>query len=113
MLKLPFQVFLRMNPIDESGLFEIKGISYVLGKEIFNYYGYDGHKRRQIHSDGVKFNHIGQPVRYNGKITSTMTGRDYLLDHEIKELKKERREAKRRLDECCKYRCHRATCTAK
>lgn len=100
MLKLPFQVFLRMNPIDESDLFEIKGISYVLGKEIFNYYGYDGHKRRQIHSDGIKFNHIGQPVRYNGKITSTMTGRDYLLDHEIKELKKKRREAKRRLDEC-------------
>ena len=99
-LKLPFQVFLRMLPIGERGLFEIKGISYVLGKEIYNNNGYDGHVRRQIHTNGVKFNHISQPVRYNGKITSTTTGRDYLLNHEIKKLKEERREAKRRLDQC-------------
>ena len=99
LLKLPFQVFLRMDPADESGLFEIKGISYVLGKEIFNYYGYDGHLHRQIHTE-VKFNHIVQPVRYNGKITNTLTGHNYLLDYKIKELKKERREANRKLNEC-------------
>ena len=100
LLKLPFQVFLCMNPIGESGLFEIKGIAYVLGKELFNCYSGKGYVYRQIHSDGVKFNYIGQPVRYNGKITSTMTGRDYLLDREIMDLKKRRREARRGLAEC-------------
>ena len=90
LLKLPFQIFLNLQPEEEKFHFTINGVSYVIGKEIFNYSEHD--VCCHIHKD-VGFKDIKQPMKSNVKVTSVLTGKDYVINEYIKAARKDLRKA--------------------
>ncbi len=90
LLKLPFQPFLRMTPEENKGHYTIKGVTYVLGNELFNYDNMDIY--HHIHAQ-VGFKNILDPKKHNAKVTDTLTAQEYILNHFIKEARKNLREA--------------------
>lgn len=99
LLKLPFQTFLRMTPEENKWHYSIKGVTYVLGNELFNYDSGDIH--HHIHSE-VGFKNVFEPKKYNTKVTDTLTAQEYLLDDYIKEAKKELRKMTGEYNYCLK-----------
>lgn len=90
LLKLPFQVFLNLQPEEEKFHFTINDVAYVIGKEIFNHSEHN--VCRHIHRD-VGFKDITQPTKSNVKVTSVLTGKDYVINEYIKAARKDLRKA--------------------